>query len=189
MTSPEVLDKTDRTLSVAVVGQVYDDLYTDLVIPDLVGTYRSGLGKGSEIGVQLGLNSFPFISLDWKKELYREPNFVVSQDIAINYRLAGKGGVQYDLLFGNNELYGVAGLAYHVWDFNLSYIDEEDLHWVIGVGHMPKRAKGFGIQATYNRMLVPMRFDNYNGTQSSYAYGEISLGISYNFTRTKKQFR
>jgi len=183
MTSPQVLEKSERIWNFGIVyeptaAENYDDGI--LGIQPIFG-YRSGLGKNQEIGITLYGVYLPGLVIDHKLKYYEKSNFILTGDIAAFGGLIRPIGLQYDLLFGNREVYGVFGLKYDFFP-----ILNNEPSWIIGVGNkIDKKNSRFLFQLTYSNS-----FPEYNKlSEKQRPFKEITIGLKYCIINTKKKYR
>lgn len=184
MTSPETLKKEQRNLTFGValsppklVNSSTENYETPIDgIQPVIG-YRSGLGKNQDIGVTLYGIYTPALVIDYKHQILKNNNFLLSGDAAIYGGYLRPVGVQYDLIFGKRQIYGVIGASYDMVE-----LMSEKPFLSLGIGSERIANTGFGIQISYAKSFM----------KNDYIMDEpylISIGLKFDFLRTKKKFR
>ena len=176
MTSPVALPKEQQSWTYGLVvdpilasddGEVFG--FQPII------SYRAGLGKGNELGVTLYGVYLPGAVIDLKHQFYQNGNFTFSGDAALYGGALRPFGLQYDLLFGSQKFYGVAGVNVDFTSFT-NYPAAK----VIGIGSEVPGKRGLGFQITYANRLVPDANDRYNW---------LMIGLKMDFRNSKKKFR
>ncbi len=103
-------------------------------------SYRAGLGKGNELGVTLYGVYLPGAVIDLKHQFYQNGNFTFSGDAALYGGALRPFGLQYDLLFGSQKFYGMAGVNVDFTSFT-NYPAAK----VIGIGSEVPGKSGVGV--------------------------------------------
>jgi hypothetical protein len=178
LTSPEVLDKKERILTTGIsidplaiteLGAIEHPL---ALIQPVIG-YRSGIGGKQEVGITLYGITGPALVIDHKHNYFRMNQFLISGDLALFGGLERPIGGQYDLIFGNQKLYGTVGFGY---DF-LEVVAEEP-YYLLGIGFERIQDTPWGIQISYAKSI-----------ETIYNYPEnfLSIGVKYDFLKTKRK--
>lgn len=181
MTSPQVLEKNERIWTYGIAYEPTATKNYDQAIwgfQPILG-YRSGLGKNQELGITLYGVYFPGFVIDHKYKYYEKNNFILTGNTSAFGGIIRPVGLQYDLLFGNRKLYGVTGLKY---DFTQLMRDKPS--WIIGLGTEFEKDVKFGIQITYANS-----FPEYNYSDRIRPFREITIGVKFDFIKTKKKYR
>lgn len=188
LTSPETLQESEQVLQFGVVadpmaaGEDSEEIQGLFQYQPIFG-YRTGLKNNQELGVTMyGVIYFGFV-VDWKHQLYKQNNFIISGDLAAFTGLFRKSGLQYDLLFGNSKIYGTAGINYSLLRGDYSALINQP-SMVLGVGTEFGKNSGFGVQLSYMQA-----FDvtyNYHPEHAENPFSTLSIGIKYDFKSTKK---
>lgn len=182
MTSPQTLDKEERIFTYGLVLEpLARDNYDESVFgfQPIVG-YRSGIGSRQEIGINLYGFYTPGLTFDWKYKYIEKNNFILSGDIAAFTGFVRPTGFQYDLLFGNRGLYGVAGLNYEIDHFNTNKPS-----WVLGIGSdFDKYIKG-GFQISFMQSFPEF----YSDGSKKNPFMTISVGVKFDFLNVKRKYR
>ncbi|MEQ8580772.1 MAG: hypothetical protein RIC30_05600 [Marinoscillum sp.] len=176
MTSPVALPKEEQSWTYGLVADpilANDDAEVFGFQPII--SYRAGLGKGNELGMTLYGVYLPGAVIDLKHEIYHKGNFTFSGDAALYGGVLRPFGMQYDLLFGSQRFYGVAGVNVDFTSFT-NYPAAK----VIGIGSEVPGKRGLGFQITYANRLIPDTNDRYDW---------LMIGLKMDFRNTKKKHR
>lgn len=182
LTSPQTLNKEERIWSYGLVyeptaKEEYDE--SVFAFQPIIG-YRSGIFKNHEFGINLYGIYTPGLTLDWKHKYFEKNRFIVSGDLAAFTGFIRPTGFQYDLLFGNRGLYGIAGVNYEILQANASVPS-----LLIGFGsEFDKYTKG-GFQITVMRSFP----EYYSDGSKMDAFLTYSIGIKFDFLNTKRKYR
>lgn len=180
MTSPEVLEKEEHIVTFGTVSDpaIFSGEPGSIYAFQPVIGYRSGMGSNQEIGISLYGIWTPGLVLDYKHQILKRGNFLLSSDVAAFGGFGRPIGLQYDLLFGNHKLYGTIGSNY---EFNNS---PGRFTYVVGLGKEFGKKRQIGLQVTYARTSSASI-----SVTSEYVENFISLGLKYDLRRIKKKYR
>lgn len=182
LTSPKPLDKKEFEMNVGATAKITSPYYETMggvFNYEPVFGYRLGLGGNSDLGLRVHGVYYPQIAVDWKHQFLQRGDFYLSGDVCIQGGVFRSIGLQYDLLFGKERIYGVFGTWY-------DFLGEETdglpaIH--AGIGSMSKKNSGFGIQANFS--VSPAMY----GNRIDAASISVKVGIVYNLRKIKKKYR
>lgn len=182
LTSPKPLDKKEFEMNVGATAKITSAYYETIggvFNYEPVFGYRLGLGGNSDLGLRVHGVYYPQIVVDWKHQFLQRGDFYFSGDVCVQGGVFRSIGVQYDLLFGKEQIYGVLGTYY-------DFLEEETeglpaIH--AGIGTMSKKNSGFGFQV--NLSISPSMYSNRLDVGSA----SVKAGIVYNLRKTKKKYR
>lgn len=179
LTSPEVLDKKERTWTYGLIidpaqSEFIDDSEIYAFSP-IIG-YRAGLGRNQELGITINGFFTPSLVVDYKHQFLKHNQFFLSGDLAAFAGAFRPFGLQYDLLLGNRNLYGTAGFGYN-YNISAEYYSYASL----GIGKERIGTKeNFGFQISYLGS-----FANAN----TEALHFLSFGFKFDFLKNKRRYR
>lgn len=182
LTSPKPLDKKEFQINFGATAKVttpdYENIGGIYNYEPIFG-YRLGLGKGNDLGIRMHGVYFPQIAVDWKHQFMNKEDFYFSGNLCVQGGVFRSVGLQYDLLFGKETIYGVFGTYY-------DFIGEETsglpaLH--LGVGSMSRKNSGFGYQVNFS--ISPAMY----GRRMDIYLFSLKAGLVYNIRKTRKKFR
>ncbi|MDA3929083.1 MAG: hypothetical protein PF541_08995 [Prolixibacteraceae bacterium] len=178
MTSPEVLKKEERIITIGAVSDpnYFTSRETSWYAVQPVIGYRSGLGSNQEIGLTLYGIWTPGFVVDYKHQIFRSGNFYLSSDVAAFIGLHRSLGFQYDLLFGNRKLYGVIGTNYTLNNY------PGNSAFILGLGKEFGEKRRFGLQLNYAGIYSLGK--EYNRTANA-----ITIGLKVDLYKIKKKYQ
>ncbi len=180
LTSPEVLDKKEHILTTGIsidplaiteYGSIEDPL---ALVQPIIG-YRTGIGRKQEVGITLYGITGPALVLDHKHNFFGTSKFLISGDLALFAGLERPTGGQYDLIFGNQKIYGQVGFGY---DFQ--QVVAEEPYYLLGIGFERIGNTPWGIQISYAKSIETI----YNDPENF-----LSIGIKHDFLKTKRKYK
>lgn len=171
MTSPVILAKKERIWTFGVSADPFaakelDSFY--YLIQPVVG-FRTGLGRNQEIGINLYGVVGPALVIDHKHKIFQSNEFIISGDIAVFGGYIRPIGGQYDLIFGNQKLYGTLGLGYDIG------VAAEGVYYLFGLGSERINGTPYGFQLSFGRSL--------EGTYVYRSNNFLSIGLKYDLLR------
>lgn len=185
MISPQTLDKEERIWTYGlIIEPTAEGNYVDGEIFAFQPTlgYRTGIRPNHELGINLYGILTPGFTIDWKHKYFEKDNFILTGDLAGFTGLIRPSGFQYDLLFGNRSLYGVAGMNYEI-----NKINSDKPSIVLGIGSDFNKYTKVGFQISLMKSL-PGSFSEIYGDRKA-GFMTISIGVKFDFLKIKKRYR
>lgn len=175
MTSPVVLEKGDKIITAGLAIDPFSSVEPfSIYSVQPVVSFRAGLGKKSEIGVSLYGPFYPGLVVDYKHNFLQKNNFHFSGDLAVFGGYYRPVGVDYSLLFGNQQLYGVFG----AW-CPLVFSENKIPYMKYGLGSELIADTGFGLEFNLTHIAN-------SGIKEGFGFYDPNwyacLGIKWDFT-------